>query len=202
MQISATSCWLATGEMVFRYYHIPANAPNYQCGELRFQGAHQVAPFGPMAFTGPCWANCGPCSGVAAGSIQGIVNMIVQYPQGMSIVTGQNVALQNPSVSLTPLEASDVVAEIDFGRPIIAGISPGAGMLPPGLSEHAVLIVGYRTDGSVLLVNDPFPYQSVGMTPPYLSVGGVQVMPGRFAVSYTAMRDSLNWGNAVYGIQP
>jgi hypothetical protein len=200
-QITATACWLATGEMIFRYYHIPANAIDYQCGEMRFQGAVRVGQFGPMAFNGPCWSNCALCGGVSAGSVQGLVNMIVQYPQGMSVVTGHDWSLQSPSVSLTPLDSDDVVTEIDAGRPIIAGISPGAGLLPPGLAEHAVLIIGYQSDGSILVVNDPFPYQSAGMSPPYLRFGGTQMIPGRFAVPYSAMVGAINWGNAVYGIQ-
>jgi hypothetical protein len=201
-QITPTSCWLATGEMIFRYYHIPANAPNYQCGELRFQNARRVAPGGPMAFNGPCWLNCGPCAGISAGSVQGLVNMIVQYSAGMSIVTGKNFSLQQPQVSLTPLDEYDVVSEIDAGRPIIAGISPGAAMMPPGIAEHAVLIVGYQNDGSLLVVNDPFPYQSAGMTPPYVQFGGHQLIPGRFSIPYSSMTGPINWGNAVYQIRP
>lgn len=195
-------CWLATGEMIFRYYNIPANAPDYQCGEARFQGAFQVAPAGPMAFTGPCWLNCGGCALVGAGSVQGLINMTVQYPYGMSIVTGASYSLQVPKVSLTPLAPADVITEIDADRPIIAGISPGAGMLPPGLAEHAVLIVGYDNDGATLIVNDPFPYQSAGMTPPYVQAGGSAMQAGRYAVPYQAMVGPIAWSTAVYGITP
>jgi hypothetical protein len=194
-------CWLATGEMIFRYYNIPMNAPEYQCGEARFQGAFQVAPGGPMAFAGPCWTNCIPCGNVSAGSVQGLVNMIVQYPYGMSVVTGNNFRLQAPQVSLTPMQALAVKAEIDAGRPIIAGISPGQGMLPPGLAQHAVLIVGYDNNGATLVVNDPFPYASAGMVPPYAQVGGTEMQPGRFSISYQAMVGPMDWNNAVYGIR-
>jgi peptidase C39-like protein len=195
-------CWLATGEMIFRYYQIPANAPDYQCGEARFQGAFQVGPGGPAAFNGPCWMNCAPCAGVGAGSVQGLVNMIVQYPYGMSVITGGNYRLQPPQVSLTPMSPLAVKAEIDAGRPIIAGITPGAGMMPPGLAQHAILIVGYDNSGSTLVINDPFPYQAVGMIPPYIQVGGLQIQPGRFTLPYQSMVGPINWNNAVYGIHP
>lgn len=43
-------CWVAVGEMVFRYYGIPnMNGPgNYQCGVIG-------ALAGPYS---PCWGNC------------------------------------------------------------------------------------------------------------------------------------------------
>jgi hypothetical protein len=195
-------CWLATGEMIFRYYNIPANNANFQCGEARFQGAVQVAPTGPMAFNGPCWMNCVPCAGVGAGSVQGLVNMIVQYPYGMSIVTGQTYRLQTPKVSLQPMQPAAVKAEIDAGRPIIAGISPGEGMQPLGIAQHAVLMVGYDNNGATLIINDPFFYQQAGMTPPYVQVGGAQLELGRFSVPFNAMIGRINWNNAVYGIGP
>ena len=76
------------------------------------------------------------------------------------------------------MSAFAVKSEIDNGRPIIAGISPGSGMMPPGLAQHAVLIVGYDDVGAILIVNDPFPYQAAGMIPPYVQVGGAQILPG------------------------
>jgi len=202
VQKSPEWCWLATGEMIFRYYNIPGNAPDFQCGEARFQGAFQVAQSGPMAFNGPCWMNCIPCAGVGAGSVQGLVNMIVQYPYGMSVVTGGNYRLQAPRVSLTPMPVGAVMAEIDAGRPIIAGISPGAGLLPPGIAQHAVLIVGYENNGATLIINDPYFYDAVQQTPSYIQFGGAQVQPGRFSVPFTSMVGPINWNNAVYGIGP
>jgi hypothetical protein len=200
-QQSPEWCWLATGEMIFRYYNIPANAPDYQCGEARFQGAQQVGAQGQTAFYGPCWLDCTRCAPVSAGSVQGLVNMVVQYPYGMSVVTGGSFRLRDPQVSLNPMPASAVKSEIDSGRPIIAGISPGSGMMPPSLAQHAVLIVGYDNAGAVLIVNDPFPYQAVGMIPPYIQVGGTQILSGRFAIPYQLMVGPINWNNAVYGIQ-
>jgi len=53
--------------------------------------------------------------------------------------------------------------------------------MPPGLAEHAVLIVGYGQSGNTIVLNDPFPYQAAGISPPYLQAGGIALAPGRFA---------------------
>lgn len=128
--------------------------------------------------------------------------MITQYPAVVRITAGSTVVLQTPKISLTPLTPALVKAEIDGGRPVIAGISPHAGMLPPGLAEHAVLIIGYGDGDNMLVVNDPFPYQAAGMMPPYTQYGGTQLQPGRFSVPYASMVGPINWQNAVYDIHP
>jgi hypothetical protein len=94
-----------------------------------------------------------------------------------------------------------VKAEINAGRPIAAGISPGMGFLPPGVSEHAVLIVGYNNVSNAVIVNDPFPYQSQGLQPSYLQYGGSQIKPGQFSVPYAALVGPIKWANTVFGIQ-
>lgn len=194
-------CWLASGAMIFQYYGFPGNAPDYQCGEARFDGAVQVGPGGPMAFNGPCWADCSKCGLASGGSIQGLINLVMQYPAFMSVVMGGSYRMQPPQVSLTPISPAQVKAEIDGGRPILIGISPGQGMQPPGVAEHAVLIVGYGNDGNVLIVNDPFPYQAANLPASYLQFGGSQLEIGRYAVSYATMIGPINWRNAVYGLQ-
>jgi hypothetical protein len=90
MQQTPSWCWLATGEMIFKYYHIPPNAPNYQCGEARGQGANFTGLPGQLAVAGPCWANCLPCA-----------------------------TFLQASMSLVPLTQGQIKAEIDAGHPII-----------------------------------------------------------------------------------
>jgi hypothetical protein len=105
LQSTPSWCWLATGEMVFKYYKIAQNHPtDFQCGEARFQGAVQVGIGGPMSFWGPCWVNCNNCRSASAGSVQGLINMINQYPPAMKIINGSGVVLQAPQVSLTALD--------------------------------------------------------------------------------------------------
>lgn len=204
IQQTATWCWLATGEMIFRYYGVPANHPtNFQCGEARFQGATLTGnPAIPVM--GPCWANCQPCAGQSAGSVQGILNMLTQYPAAMRLVTGNpaSVVLQQPQAT-GRVSAAVIRTEIDAGRPMVAGITPGGPALPPGLSEHAVLIVGYSQGGGVIVVNDPFPYQYVGMIPPYLGAGGASTgIPGQFSLSLAAFASPMNWNTTVLHITP
>src|SRR5208337_1656558 len=114
-------------------------------------------------------------------------NLIVQYPQIVARTNGNTRFFSHPIEAASALSSPQIVNEIDNGRPIIAGISPGIQFLPPGISEHAVLIVGYANGGATLVVNDPFPYQAAQMTPSYLQFGGRQVAPGQFQVPYSAM---------------
>ena len=86
------------------------------------------------------------------------------------------------------------------GPDINAGISPGAGFLPPGVSEHAVLIVGYDSRSNAVIVNDPFPYSSQNLQPSYLQYGGHQIRTGQFAVPYAAFVGPIKWGNTVFKI--
>jgi hypothetical protein len=141
--------------------------------------------------------------GVSAGAVDGLVNMVIQYPYGMSLVTGDDRhLLQRPLVS-GPMQPEAVKEEIDKRRPIIAGISPGpeSTILPTGLAKHAVLIVGYDNRGTTLIINDPFPYRSAGLSPPYIEAGGRQLLAeGQYAISRDAMVDQLKWNTAVYGI--
>jgi hypothetical protein len=203
-QTTPVYCWLATGQMVFQYFGIPANGTqDYQCGEARGIGAVPTQfPAGPQSFVGPCWNNCRlPQCMTGSGTIHGIYNLIVQYPQIVARTSGNTTFFRNPSETLSSLSATRVVDEIDNGRPIIAGISPGMQFLPPGVSEHAVLIVGYESGGSVLIVNDPFPYQAAGMPPSYTRYGGQQIAQGQFRVPYQSMVGPIAWKNTISNLQ-
>lgn len=190
-QQSAVWCWLASLEMVFRYYHIPAvNTVSYQCGMA-------AAWFG-----GPCLSACNWCQ-VGSGPVDTLVAMIKRYPGFARQLTHRPGPMLTAEATYGELSEDDLKSEIDEGRPVIAGISPHSGLLPPGLSEHAVVIVGYQQRGDQLfvLLNDPFPYAAVGMQNPYSGVGGTQLFPGRFRIPYQVMVDDLAWGNTVSGIQ-
>ena len=210
-QTTAVYCWLATGQMVFQYFKIPANNPtlfgpgdarNYQCGEAKGIGAVPTnIRSGPSSFAGMCWNNCGlPQCMRGSGDIHGIYNLITQYPQIVARTNRNDKFFLHPVEATSAISRAQVRSEIDGGRPIIAGISPGQQFLPPGVSEHAVLIVGYADAGSTLIVNDPFPYQAANMMPSYLQAGGQQMIPGRFRVSYQAMVGPLAWRNTIYNL--
>lgn len=204
-QTTAVYCWLATGEMVFNYYGIPENIPDsgsYQCGEARGIGAVQTGLLsGSHSFAGSCWNNCWqPQCVTGAGSLQGIYNLVVQYPQIVALTNGNTKFFPHPKEVAYPLTPNQVKSEIDNGRPIIAGISPGVQYLPPGVSEHAVLIVGYANGGNTLIVNDPYPYPAMQL-PSYVQFGGQRLIPGRFEVSWQAMVHPIAWRNTIYDLQ-
>ena len=179
-------CWAAVGEMVFRYYRIPTINPfgNYQCGIVAGLG-------------GPCWSNCGACN-VPAGQMSNIVAMIDEYPILAQRVTGRRVNLISGSDEPTELGPDDIIDEIEAGRPIIAGISPSGMRYPGGLSEHVAVIIGYKGDEDDLnlIVNDPFPFQLMGVDP-YRSAGGRRLRRGRYEIDYDAFVDRLQWNSTI-----
>jgi hypothetical protein len=185
-------CWLASGEMVFRYYGIPNFNPAgiYQCG------------LAAAVFGGPCLADCRWCV-FGSGPAQTIKEMIIYYPTFVQNAFHLSTPNLTAELIADELSEDDLRDEIDSGRPIIAGISPHSGLLPPGLSEHAVVIVGYDESGDdlFLLVNDPFPYDQAGAKDPYTPQGGHRIAPGRYRIPYRTMVNDLAWGNSIYGIQ-
>lgn len=190
-QQSPAWCWLASLEMVFRYFRVPAvNTVSYQCGMA-------AAWFG-----GPCVMGCQLCQ-VGSGPVDTIVALIKRYP----MFARDFMHMPGPDLTAeaiySELSEDDLKDEINSGRPVIAGISPHSGLLPPGLSEHAVVIVGYqqRGDQLVLLVNDPFPYGAAHMQDPYTAAGGALELPGRYRIAYDTMVGELAWGNTVSGIE-
>jgi hypothetical protein len=184
-------CWLAVGEMIFEYYDVPNINPAgiYQCGVA-------AAVLG-----GICLARCDLCN-VGSGTVENMSLMLTRYPHFVR----ENARLSSPPITAdaTPssLSQADLKDEIDEDRPVVAGISPHSSFLPPGLSEHAVLIVGYREidDELFLIINDPFPYDQVGMTDPYTANGGHSISPGQYRISYDSMVQGLAWRNSISGI--
>ena len=152
-------------------------------------------------FGGPCMHDCRICN-VGSGTVDRIGQMLNGYPAFVRNIAHRNSPDIDTNVVYSALVKDDVVSEIDAGRPIVAGISPHSGFLPPGLSEHAVLIVGYEGNGGSIdiLVNDPFPYAQAGIRDPYTQVGGKRVVPGRYRISLDAMVSDLAWGNSITGI--
>jgi hypothetical protein len=184
-------CWAASAEMVFRHYGLPSINPfdNYQCGI--------VAAY----FQGACLYDCSLCVAPIATltELQRVVN-------GYGVVARQSGRASPVLVSdaiFRALSMVEVVAEIDAGRPIIAGISAG-GFPYPNVSQHAVVVVGYDASGTqpMLLVNDPFPYDYItGAQNPYYAVGAQQLQPGRYRISYQAMVGLMVWANTIYRIR-
>ena len=130
--------------------------------------------------------------------------MLVEYPWAIRELSGDaSLRIFREPQMAGPVSPATIKAEIDARRPLVPGISPDTPLLPPGLAQHAVLIVGYEQSGNLLILNDPFPYQAWGMTPPYLLARGHALEPaGRFEIGHAELKNYLNWNTTVYGIGP
>ena len=178
-------CWAAAAQMVLSHYGFPNLNPNgnYQCGVVSAQG-------------GFCSANCAFCLS-AAGSNQRVAAVIQAYAHSAA----QSRGFANPNFQprlYGILPPHEIIRSVDNNAPILAGISPTLG-IPPGLglSQHAVVIVGYSGGAANLevLVNDPYPY-APGFEP-YSRVGGRIVRSGQYRVPYASLVNLLRYGNSI-----
>ncbi|HTD19184.1 MAG TPA: papain-like cysteine protease family protein [Ktedonobacteraceae bacterium] len=185
-------CWAAVGEMVFKYYYVPAaHRTDYQCGIVQGRNLCMGIP------------NCVPCD-LSAGDAATMVNMLEQYPLlATPGGTAGDIALtaQSKSGSLSEVE---VKKELDEGRPIIVGISP-PGFKVDGTPQHMALIVGYddSSDDLMLTVNDPFPYEDMRFLwigNAYLSARASGGSDGEYEIGYEAFRLRLKWTQTIYRI--
>lgn len=102
-----------------------------------------------------------------------------------------------------PLSNTDITREIDAGRPIIAGISPGQ-QTPRGYVDHVVLIVGYEQGTNAdlfVIVNDPFPFDIVGMPNPYVSAGATSPNRYQYRIESHKFAQVMNWTESASNIQ-
>jgi hypothetical protein len=141
-------CWLAIGEMVFRHYGLRNNNPggNFQCGII-----------GTIMSDTECNANCFNTRCIRpSGSNYATVRMLKDY----AWMSSKKVLRADEGYEL-PFAA--IKANIDRGRPIIAGVSPTRRQYYDG-AEHVALITGYEMGpgGVDLIINDPFPYPPMG----------------------------------------
>lgn len=185
-------CWAAVGEMVFKYYYVPAaDRTHYQCGIIQGRNLCTGIP------------NCSECD-ISTGDEATMVNMLEQYPvmatQGR---TAGDIALTAQSKSGTLSEA-EVKDELDHGRPIIVGVSP-SGFKVDDISQHMALIVGYDDSSGdlVLTVNDPFPFEDdrfmwIGTPYPSTKVSGEG--NGQYEIRLEKFRSKLKWTHTIYRI--
>jgi hypothetical protein len=183
-------CWAAVGEMVFKYYDIPAvHRTDYQCGIVQGRNLCTGLP------------NCVECD-LSAVDETAVVNMLEQYPVlatqgGKAGEIALTVQLKSGSLS-----EEEVKHEIDEGRPIIVGLSP-RGFKVNGIRQHMALIVGYdNSSGELMLtVNDPFPFEDMvflWIGSPYFTANASEEGDGRYEVGYDAFRSKLKWTQTLY----
>ena len=183
-------CWAAVGEMVFKYYDIPAlHRTDYQCGIVQSKQLCAGIP------------NCMDCE-LTAVDEAAVVNLLEQYP-GLA-TQGEKAADIALTVQLKDgsLSEEEVKQELDEGRPIIVGLSP-RGFKVDGIRQHMALIVGYNTSSGELMltVNDPFPFEDMvflWIGSPYVTAKASEEGDGRYEVGYEAFRSKLKWTKTLY----
>ena len=185
--------WAAVGEMVFKYYYVPAvHRTDYQCGIVQERKLCTQTP------------NCSECD-LPAGDEVSMVRMLEQYPvTAKPGSTAGDIALAVQSMTGSLSEA-EVKKELDEGRPIIAGVSP-SGFKIDGISQHMALIVGYNDSSGALMltVNDPFPFEDdrfLWISNPYqpnMDMSGENT--GQYEVSFERFRSKIKWKQTMYRI--
>lgn len=188
-------CWAAVAQMVFEHYGLPNMNPagDFQCGIV-------AAYFGPNS---SCWQNCYSCA-VPAGVMSNIKRLVDNYGSVLNSMGAPSANLRSV-LSFRPLSFAEIRQEIDAGRPIIAGISPG-GFLLPNASQHVTVVVGYTLENgfSQIIVNDPFPFwhqDFTGRNNPYLGEPGALLGTGQYLIAYQRFVTGLRWGNTIWGIR-
>ena len=186
-------CWAAVGEMVFKYYYVPAvHRTDYQCGIVQTRNLCTGIP------------NCVTCD-LPVGDESSMMNMLQQYSllatrDGAAGDVG--LAAQSKAGSLSEEE---VKHEINEGRPILAGVSP-SGFKIDGISQHTALIVGYddRSGDLKLIVNDPFPFEDdrfLWIGNPYQpNMDMSEENEGQYEVGFQRFRSKIKWIHTMYRI--
>jgi Papain-like cysteine protease AvrRpt2 len=186
-------CWAAVGEMVFKYYYVPAvHRTDYQCGIAQTRNLCTGIP------------NCVTCD-LPVGDESSMMNMLQQY----SLLATRDGAAGDVALAAQSkagsLSAEEVKQEINEGRPIIAGVSP-SGFKIDGISQHTALIVGYddRSGNLKLIVNDPFPFEDdrfLWIGNPYQpNMDMSEDNDGQYEVSFERFRSKIKWKHTMYRI--
>ncbi len=185
-------CWAAASEMVLKYYGLPAfpNFFSYQCGVVQ------------AAFIGTqCALNCGFCVTPVRG-MSDVDKVISDYGVILNSV-GIPSRVLDASLLLRRLSDQEIKREIDAGRPVLIGITPGSPFLIPNTSAHVAVLVGYDFTGPIqtVTINDPFPFGSYPFNP-YMTfpLRGVQREPGQYSIPLEDVYSGLAWANTVYKI--
>jgi hypothetical protein len=183
-------CWTAVGEMVFKYYYVPAtHQTDYQCGIVQ---SRKLCPEIP---------NCVECE-LSAGDEATMVSMLEQYPVTATLGSKTGAIALTAQLKVGSLSEEEVKRDLNEGRPIIVGLSP-RGFKIDGIRQHMALIVGYDTSSEdlMLTVNDPFPFEDMSFLwvgSPYLNARASEEGNGQYKVAYDAFRSKLKWTQTLY----
>jgi len=185
-------CWAAVGEMVFKYYDVPAaHHTDYQCGIAQSRNLCKEN------------SNCLECE-LPAVDDAAMVNLLEHYPSAaMPAASGGAIRLTARS-KVGRLSEAEVKQELDANRPIIVGLSP-SGFKVDGATQHMALIVGYKEgpDHLTLIVNDPFPFEDdrfLWIGNPYVRVHASGAGDAEYEIAYDRFGGRLKWTQTIYGI--
>jgi len=188
-------CWLASAEMIFRYYNVPqVNGISYQCGIMG-------------ALTGPnsvCFYNCTQCP-FSSGGDSVSAQALAAYPYVLQNYFFQFFRVTQISAVLLDrrLKMSEIQASIDAGHPVEIGVTVG-GAAFSGQAGHDVVLTGYSAASSQdfqIIINDPFPYDVVvGYGPsqnPYRQLSATVLQPGVYQLPYGTAANGLKWSASI-----
>ena len=183
-------CWTAVGEMVFKYYDIPAlHRADYQCG---------------IAQSRKLCAGMLDCTECALSAVDeaSVANLVEQYPASATEAGKANNIALTVQLKDGVLSEEEVKQELEEGRPIIVGLSP-RGFKVDGIRQHMALIVGYDTSSGdlMLTVNDPLPFEDMiflWIGSPYINARASEEAEGQYEVGYEAFRSRLKWTKTLY----
>jgi hypothetical protein len=185
-------CWLASAEMIFRYYNVPqVNGISYQCGVMGTVS-------GPNSI---CFYNCAACV-FGSGSDANSARVLVDYPAILQQYFFPAARIPRVSAQLyeRQLKMSEVQQEIDKGHPIELGITVGGPF--QGQAAHDVVLIGYSAPNTTTLsivIDDPFPYDLIvgpGQNP-YRQLGATVLQPGQYQLPYNVAAPGLQWSASI-----
>lgn len=185
--------WAAVGEMVLKYYYVPAtHQTDYQCGIVQEQKLCMGTP------------NCSECD-LPAGDEASMVRMLEQYPV-MAAKSGKagDITLSG-QLKVGSLSEAEVKKEIEEGRPIVVEVAP-SGFKINGIAQHMALIVGYSDSSGALklTVNDPFPFEDdrfLWIANPYQpNMDMSEENNGQYEISFERFRSKIKWTQTLYRI--
>src|SRR3569623_65834 len=181
-------CWLASAEMIFTHYQVPAvNPVSYQCGIIGLISGPSSA----------CWANCTACD-VGSGTEENAALVLSAYPQDVEAYYGRAVPLLQSRLDHVLASPQDIETSIAADRPLELGVTPEGPFT--GVASHAIVLVGY--DASAVnqfdvVVNDPFPYEAAGYPNPFVNAGAVVLQPGQYQMEYQNFAVTMKWSATI-----
>ena len=186
-------CWAAVGEMVFKYYYVPAaHQTDFQCGIVQGRNLCTGMP------------NCVDCD-LPAGDESTVMNMLQQYPLMATRGGAAGDIALTVRAKAGSLSEEELRHELDESRPIIASVSP-SGFKIGDITQHMALIIGYDdSSGKLMLtVNDPFPFEDdrfLWIGNPYqpnMDMSGENT--GQYEISFERFRSKIKWKQTMYRI--